>query len=154
MGLVALLLVYLLNVLTKSDAVLPLWLPAGGLGLCLVAWFGLRFAAAVLFGAGLVLLVHHGVSAGVQGALAASSLAWLGGTAVLDVGESVLAWYLYHDLGRGSRRLLDPRSATQFVFLVPGVAGVVSAVARAGLAWPFGPPPWTAWPAESAVSPG
>jgi PAS domain S-box-containing protein len=111
----------------------PLWAPAAGFGLVLAAWFGWRFASLVLLAGGMA-LVAWGMRGGIDTSLA--SLGLLGyavASVLLDAAEPGFAWWLYHRKAHGSRRLADPRSATQFVFLVPGVAAALSALVRAGL---------------------
>jgi PAS domain S-box-containing protein len=129
----AVLAVYLAGWLGHGQAVPPLWSPVAGLGLALVAWFGRRFALACLAGGGLLVVLHAAAALGLgwgppQGL---AVLPWLALTGLLDAAEPVAAWWLYHTHARGSRRLADPRSATQFIFLVPGVVAGASALLRA-----------------------
>src|SRR5205085_317692 len=132
LALAALLLLWLSHPLTWGLTGAPLWSPPAGLGLALVAWFGWRFGAGLLAACGGLLLIHTVLRLLMgQGA---PPLAWVIGVAGLDVAGPLLAWWLYHVQARGSRRLIDPRSATQFVLLVPGVAAVVVALARTALA--------------------
>jgi integral membrane sensor domain MASE1 len=133
------LLVAAANWLTRSDSPPPLWSPAAGLGLALVAWLGWRFAVGVLLGAGLVVVVLSAVLGAVEGTLTGSSLVYLALLGILDAAEPAFAWWMYHQKGKGSRRLADPGSATLFVFLVPGVAAALSALLRAVLTWGYEP---------------
>jgi PAS domain S-box-containing protein len=135
-ALAALLLLWLSHPLTWGPDELPLWSPPAGLGLVLVAWFGFRFGASLLVACG-VLLLPHCLARWLLGETVWP--AWVGIEAVLGVVEPVLAWYLYHVLSRGSRRLIDPRSAMQFVLLVPIVTAVAIALVRTGLAQVVGP---------------
>jgi PAS domain S-box-containing protein len=120
--LAAILLVYLLQ---QGSAFGPsLWSPAVGVGLVLVAWFGARFGVLVLLGGGLLALIHSAWSA------ASGPLTWVALAGGINAVEAAGAWWLYHERSRGSRRLADPRSATLFVFLVPGVAAGAVALLR------------------------
>ncbi len=100
-----------------------------GIGLVLVAWLGPRAAILVALDTVLVTLQAHltdapslwrGSWATVFGALwSASTLS----------GEVLAAWACYHYLGKGTRRLGEPRSATLFVLIVPVlVVGLFSAL--------------------------
>jgi PAS domain S-box-containing protein len=116
----------------------PLWAPVAGFGLALVAWFGWRFAVPILLVGGLVTFARAAFDLAEEPSLALPLLGCILGSLVLDVLEPIFAWWLYHHQGHGSRRLADPRSATQFVFLVPGVAAALSAFARSALLWLLG----------------
>jgi PAS domain S-box-containing protein len=129
--------VFLLGLATQGPPLPPLWSPAAGLGLCLVAWRGWRFAAPVLVAASLLLAGYAPLAR--PAAAAPSLIAWGALAAALDACEPALAWWLYRR-GHGSRRLVDPRSATLFVFVAPGVAAFASALARAGLLHVLAPP--------------
>jgi PAS domain S-box-containing protein len=110
-----------------------LWKPAAGFGLVLVAWFGWRFGVGVLLGGGLVAI---GVSAllGIERSAAGAWVLVYGiVSVVLNSVEPAFAWWVYRQRAHGSRRLADPRSATQFVFLIPGLTAALSALARAAL---------------------
>jgi PAS domain S-box-containing protein len=124
-------LLWLLHPLTWGSFAAPLWSPPAGLGLVLVAWFGFRTGAALLGSCGVVLLLHNllRLVLGQQ----APSPAWVAVEAILGVAEPLFAWWLYHVQARGSRRLVDPRSATQFVVLVPVVAVGTVALVRTAL---------------------
>ena len=95
-----------------------LWLAPLGLGLVLTAWVGwwtLLFLFADLF------LVK----------------AWSGdwSAALVDsfflAAEIAFSWWCYAVLGKGSRRLDDPRSAVLFLILVPGVLAAAFALLQA-----------------------
>ena len=85
-----------------------LWLAPLGLGLVLTAWVGL-WAVFPLFADLFIVLAWSGdwSAALVDSFLLATQIA--------------LSWWCYGILGRGSRRLDDPRSAVLFLILVPGV---------------------------------
>jgi PAS domain S-box-containing protein len=105
---------------TESEA---LWFPSVGLGLVIVAWLGWR---GLLTAAATLLLLRL--------ALAPRENAFLTALDVLLLaGELAAGWVCYHTLGRGSRRVNDPRSATTFLLIVPGAVAAVAALARAGL---------------------
>ncbi len=55
----------------------------------------------------------------------------------LHIGLIGSSWWLYHVVGRGSRWLDDPRSATLFLILVPGVLSALFAVVQAIYRAPF-----------------
>jgi PAS domain S-box-containing protein len=127
--------VYLGNPLVWGHPLPVWWYPPVGVGIVLVAWLGPR--AVLLILAGLVLAAGH---------------AWLqhtptiwgdGGWALPGaIGESLMvsaevltAWSCYRLLGRGSRRLGDPRSATLFLLLVPTLTAGVFAAFFALAAW-------------------
>lgn len=104
-----------------------IWLPGLGLGIVLVAWLGWRIFP--FLAAGLVLLV-------VRDWLAQRGPPVLLGLtdAALHIGQIGLSWWLYHHVARGSRWLDDPRSATIFLLLVPGLLALSTACLQA-LAW-------------------
>jgi PAS domain S-box-containing protein len=135
---VALLALWLSHPLTWSSSAAPLWSPPAGLGLALVAWFGWRFGASLLACSGALLLIHNLIR--LLLVQKAPSPGWVIVEATLGVVEPVLAWWLYHYQARGSRRLIDPRSATQFVLLVPVVTAAAVALIRTILADLVGPP--------------
>ena len=141
LGLIAL---HLGNPLVWGHPLPDWWFPPVGVGLVLVAWLGPRA----------VLLVFVEVLvAGLQGRLRGTPTLWgegwpaLGGAVVEGVvlsAEVLAAWFCYHTLGRGSRRLGDPRSATLFLILVPTftAGGFASLLGLAGwLMWHGDPEP-------------
>lgn len=98
-----------------------LWLPAMGVGLALTAWVGYPMV---------ILLAMDSVVAHIilrsDRSIALASLDGL-----LQAGEIGLAWWLFRELARGNRRLEDPRSATVFLLIVPGVVAATFAGAQA-----------------------
>jgi PAS domain-containing protein len=101
----------------------PLWVPAAGLGLVLTAWLGWWGLLAAFLQA----LVVHLLSPGpTDGASAVSE-------GVFAVVELLVAWWGFHYLARGKRRLNDPVSATAFLLIVPGAASGLTALCR--FAW-------------------
>jgi PAS domain S-box-containing protein len=129
----ALLLLWLLHPLTWGAGAIPLWSPPAGLGLALVAWFGFRLGAIVLATSGVLLLIQNLLRL-LIGQSGTPSPTWVAIEAGLVVVEPLLAWWLYHVQARGSRRLVDPRSSTQFVLLVPLLAVGTVALLRTALA--------------------
>jgi PAS domain S-box-containing protein len=128
----------LLFPITWDDSVLPIWSPAVGVGLALVAWFGRRFGLGVLGAAAALVVLRqlfrlHEDDGDVR-------LLWAALDSGLTVAEVAAAWWLFSDRARAGRRLIDPRSAMLFVLLVPGVTALTFAVVRAGLARLVGPP--------------
>jgi PAS domain-containing protein/integral membrane sensor domain MASE1 len=113
----------------------PLWFPSAGIALVLVAWFGRR-AALLPFAAALVPAIGA-LSSGNSTAQAFGILAD-GGAAAL---EALVGCWLFLGVARGARRLSDPRSAVEFVLLIPGLAAVTGAIARAGAAAACGASP-------------
>src|SRR5262249_9521654 len=57
------------------------------------------------------------------------------GVAILSGLEVGVAWWSYFRLAHGLRRLVDPRSATLFLILVPGGIMALFAIGHALLAW-------------------
>jgi len=90
----------------------------------MVAWWGKVGALLV------------GVS-GLLAALVSRPAGWTGWWSLeagLDVGEVLLAWWLYHRQLRGARELTDPRSAFLFLLVVPGLVAGIFTLIRAALA--------------------
>ncbi|MBI2807139.1 MAG: PAS domain S-box protein [Planctomycetes bacterium] len=100
-----------------------IWLPGLGLGIVLASWLGWRILPVLTLD---LLLARWQVSDGNFIAVLADSL-------VLSV-HITLAWWLYHRVAHASRWLDDPRSATIFLILVPGVLGGAASVIQA-LLW-------------------
>ncbi|HXG11244.1 MAG TPA: PAS domain S-box protein [Gemmataceae bacterium] len=132
-----LLCLHLGHVLAWQREMPYLWFPPAGIGLALVAWLGGRGVLLVVLD-GLLALLHrylvggHAVPGGWPG-LAAD--AWGVG---LNALEALAGWWLYHHAARGTRRLVDPRSAILFVFLVPGLTAGLFALLRALPLWLIG----------------
>lgn len=112
------------------------WFPPAGIGFLLAAWLGPR-AALLVVGAELLVAL--------QALLLGTLLPWgndLGGIALATGGallsglEVWAAWWCYFHLARGQRDLIDPRSATSFLVIVPGLLAVLFAAGHAALAWP------------------
>jgi PAS domain-containing protein len=137
---VGLLALHLGHLLAGRRDVPALWFPPAGIGLVLAAWLGRRGVLLVMLDALLVLLQRY----------LSGSFAWRENIVLLvalDLGsigldglEVLAAWWLYHRLAGGSRRLEDPHSATLFLFLIPGLAAGVSALLHALPLWLTGPP--------------
>jgi PAS domain S-box-containing protein len=111
------------------------WFPPVGVGLVLVAWLG-PWAVLLLFAD--ILLVA--VQARLVGTLTIWGHGWLGVVGpVIEAGilsaEVLAAWGCYYTIGRGSRRLADPRSATLFLVLVPTLAAGAFALLLALAGW-------------------
>jgi PAS domain S-box-containing protein len=86
-----------------------------GMGLALTAWLGFRIVPLVALELALIQLWFGPAS---------TAPLQMSANAVLSGVEIALAWWLYRVRADGARRLDDPRSATVFLLLVPGlVAG-------------------------------
>jgi PAS domain S-box-containing protein len=100
-----------------------LWVPAVGVGIALTAWVGFWILPLLMVDAVLVgLIVSH------EGGILRVVL-----DSVLLTGQVGWIWYAYNSLAGGTRRLNDPRSATLFLILGPGVVEAFFGVAQAGL---------------------
>ena len=128
----ALVLIHLAQPLVWGPPRVPLWSPASGLGVVLVAWFGWRFAAGVLTASGFLVLAQHLVRVFFFDGVPLLDLSWILLETTLRPLEAVSAWWLYHSAARGSLRMGDPRSAIRFVLLVPGVCALASGEASLG----------------------
>ena len=99
------------------------WFAPLGIGIALLAWFGPRVLLLVAADSILVSLQALLLSGDWDTTLLVMAVLRAG----LEAGEVWVAWWCYHRLARGSRSLDDLRSATLFLFLVPGlVVGVFS----------------------------
>jgi PAS domain S-box-containing protein len=105
----------------------PLWLPAGGISFALVAWFGRRAALLPLL-AGILAAAGAALAGGSRWSIVGAASD--GGAAAL---EAVAGCWLFLRIARGGRRLSDPRSALEFLLLVPGCAAVLGSAARAAV---------------------
>jgi PAS domain S-box-containing protein len=128
------LLLWLTHPLTWSNQG-ALWAPSAGLGLAVVAWLGIGRSIPLLLSAALLVVVQVGVrlfltTPSTGAALGLASLLLTALDVLLGAAEAPVAWWLYHDQARGSRRLSDPRSATAFLMLVPGLVVAGFALAR------------------------
>ncbi len=108
------------------------WLPGLGLGIALLSWLGWRVLPFLALDLLLVGCLTH----------ADLGVAFLLADASIHILHIALAWWLYHEIGRGSRWLDDPRSATLFLILVPSLLSALAAALEAlcRLAFPDGPP--------------
>lgn len=113
-----------------------LWLPGLGLGLALVSWFGLGYAALLAVDLFIVRLATHPDHPWGLQALDSLMLA----------AQIAVSWWCFHSAAQASRYLDDPRSATVFLLIVPGGINIVAAGLQAAL--------WTAFGLESAISLG
>lgn len=107
------------------------WLPGLGVGITLLAWFGLR-ALAILTPLLFVARLFSNGDAGVLIALADT---------LCHAGLIGASWWLYYHVAKGSNWLDDPRSATTFLLLVPGGLAALFALIQASYlpsARPFG----------------
>jgi PAS domain S-box-containing protein len=117
---------------TQGPAGPLLWFPPVGLGLALVAWFGPRAAWLAVVAAVSVALQTLAIHA-VAGQAVGSALVGAVQDGLAAAGLP-LAWWLYHTRAGGVRTLAEPRSAIQFLFLVPGLAGGLVALAQTAVA--------------------
>ncbi len=120
------------------------WLPGLGLGIALTAWLGwwmVPMLAVEILVARLFTYPDVGL------------LANLADT-VLNTAVIAASWWLYHHVARGSRWLDDPRSATVFLLLVPGLVAAAAAGLQAGFwqATKLDPPPFLASAAAAWLS--
>lgn len=98
-----------------------LWLPPLGIGLALTAWLGQRVVPLLAIVTILTRLI-------LRSDLTISQNCWDG---LLLASEAGLSWWVYSRLAEGSRHLEDPRSATVFLILVPGVGAALFAAGQA-----------------------
>jgi PAS domain S-box-containing protein len=104
------------------------WFPAAGIAFAFVAWFGRRAALLPLLAGlstSLALALTGSDAPTVIGASADGAIAAL---------EALLGCRLYVVIARGGRRLSDPRSAVEFLLLVPGITAAAGALGRAAVA--------------------
>ena len=87
-----------------------LWVPAIGVGIVLTAWTGYWIVPLLVVVSLLVTLFFPN-----------ESIFKLLLDALFLGGQISLGWWTFHSLAVGSKRLDDPRSATVFLILVPGV---------------------------------
>jgi PAS domain S-box-containing protein len=127
LALAGVVLLHLSHPLTWQAALPGAWFAPAGIGLLLTAWLGPRGAALTGLDALLVVLVAW-LRGAPPGAPSWGALVW---GAVLAGPEAWLAWWVYHRLARGARRLSDPRSAILFLVLVPGAVTGLFALLRA-----------------------
>jgi signal transduction histidine kinase len=136
-----LLLLHLGNPLAWRHTLPDWWFPPVGVGLVLVAWLGPRAVLLVATDVFLVALQAHLVGTPtVWGEGWMPLLGAVGEAAALSA-EIMTAWGCYYVLARGSRRLGDPRSATLFLILVPGLTVGAFALLRALAGWALDPTP-------------
>jgi PAS domain S-box-containing protein len=110
--------------------------PPAGIGLLLVAWLGPPAALLVAADAFLVVLTSMILGSLLGETLGAPVWPVRLVNAALAGPEAWLAWWCYHHLARGARRLADPRSAILFLLLVPGlVTGLLAIVRAVPVAW-------------------
>lgn len=99
----------------KGDAD-AIWLPGLGLGATLTSWFGWRILPLLAIEIFLARWLAEG-----------DNLAIVALDTVLHIATIGLAWWLFEEVAGGSRWLDDPRSATVFLVLVPGVIAAAGA---------------------------
>jgi PAS domain S-box-containing protein len=109
-----------------------LWFPSAGIAFLLVAWFGKRAAL-------LPLAAGFGVATVLAPTGSESYLPALADGAVAAL-EALAGCWLFLRVARGARRLSDPRSAVEYLLLVPGCAAALGAVGRALVAAASGVP--------------
>jgi len=138
---VGLLLLHLGNPLVWRHPLPVWWFPPAGLGLALVAWLGPRMVLLVFADVLLVALQAHLLHTPTIWGDGWLRLPGAVGEAVTVSAEILAAWGCYCYLGRGSRRLGDPRSATLFLLLVPTLTAGAFAVPLALAGWALDPEP-------------
>ncbi len=89
-----------------------LWNPFFGVGLVLVIWQGWRIALFVGIVVGVISWIVPYQFLPYQSPFA---------EALIGAGELLISWWAYQVLAQGQRRVNDPRSATIFLLLVPGL---------------------------------
>lgn len=109
-----------------------LWFPAAGIALVLVAWFGKR---AALLPVAAALAVAALTAPGGRGTFADATV-----DGVVAASEGLLGCLLFLRVARGARRLSDPRSAVQFLLLVPGCVACLGAAGRVAFSAACGMP--------------
>jgi PAS domain S-box-containing protein len=102
------------------------WLPGLGLGIALISWVGWRILPVLMLDLFLARLLAAWGSDQTYGLILANTL--------LHGAQIGLSWWLYHCVLRGSRWLDDPRSATEFLIVIPGVLSALAAVVQ-GIVW-------------------
>ena len=105
-----------------------IWQPAVGVGLVVVAWFGYWT------------LIILALTVLLQNVLGGSPVYRTVADPLLLPLQIGLTWWLYHTLARGSPQMEDPRSATIFLLLGPGVLSALFGAVEAGLLVSLGPP--------------
>ena len=142
---VGFLLLLLTHPLTWQWSIPGNWFPSAGVGFLLTAWLGPRAAGLPVLSGLLVVLSAWLTGTPLPWGQGATGLA-LGALAGLLSGlECWTAWQGYFRLGRGLRSLVEPRSATMFLVLVPGALTFVFAVVHALLQWHAVLEPRTFW---------
>jgi PAS domain S-box-containing protein len=106
----------------------PIWFPSAGIAFTLVAWFGWR--AALLPVVAALLAVLLAIAGGSDG----TALAGVAADGIAAALEALAGCWLFLRVARSGRRLVDPRSAVEFLLLVPGCAGALGAASRAAVA--------------------
>ena len=134
-ALIGLLALHLTNPYTWGLPIPGLWFPAAGVGLCLLAWLGWRAALLILLDAVLVPAQAGLLEYLWPGSRSSTGLPLIAADALLGTLELLAAWWLYHTVARGARSLGDPRSATLFLLLIPGVTLGLFALGRTTLFW-------------------
>ncbi|MCI0376373.1 MAG: MASE1 domain-containing protein, partial [Gemmataceae bacterium] len=103
--------------LTFSGPPDGIWFPAVGVGIALVAWLGPLVVPFLVVDALLANFLVRGDAGFLR----------IVGDSLLTALEPAIAWWVFAELAGGRRRLDDPRSATVFLLLVPGVVSAAFA---------------------------
>jgi PAS domain S-box-containing protein len=107
--------------LTWGIDVPAVWFLPAGIGFLLATWLGPRAAWGVAIDGLLVLVQTRLVGTEVCGRTGVAAWVVGAGNALVGGAEVWVAWWCYHRAARGSWRLLDPRSASLFLILGPGL---------------------------------
>ncbi|MCI0738904.1 MAG: PAS domain S-box protein [Gemmataceae bacterium] len=107
--------------LSFSGAPDGIWFPAVGVGIALIAWLGPLVVPFLVVDALLANFLVRGDAGFLR----------IVGDSLLAASEPAIAWWVFAELAGGRRRLDDPRSATVFLLLVPGVVSAAFAALHA-----------------------
>jgi PAS domain S-box-containing protein len=129
----SLLLLHATNPLAWGRLDSALWFPPAGLGLVLIAWFGLRAALWLALDGLLVVAQALVVSQYGTGQIGTADLKLAAADAILGAVMLSLAWRLYQTQTRAARDLRDPISAKRFLFLMPCLGVGIWAVLHTAL---------------------
>jgi PAS domain-containing protein len=118
-----------------------LWFAPLAIGIALIAWLGPP-AALLVAADGVLVGLQAWVMSGADSFAAAVAQVGQGlGEGALTALQAWISWYLYARITRGTGYLGDPRAATVFLVVVPGLVIGIGSFVHVGLAFGLG---WTA----------